>query len=387
MSQSLRASNMNMKKAKMESISYKKTILPDLISLLSARGSKDYREEYHSIYSSIIEIIKNTQYVTAGQSEQIKLKISATLLKDIEKVHSTISSCIDKYLQGAIAEAYALFNTQWGKIKIPKYEEHIKNMKFYRMRSRKEDEKEFSASDLLHIPIDKRHIIRNQRFSINGFPCLYASTSLYQCWEELRRPHLQELYAAGLLFTNDIALLDLRIIRNIKNAKQLKAFMVRLPLIIACSIKTKDDKAEFKAEYIIPQILLHTILNVKSNIDGILYSSLRKDYRYFLQYENIENSILNENIVIPAKVHYDNNTFVDDLKKMIEISQPLNFEQEIIKGLISFNKTEQYEKTIFGQMEQLLIDAPVCKADKLPQISLINLSKRLKEITNKVIII
>lgn len=378
---------MNMKKAKMETISYGRTILPDLISQLSARGSKDYREEYHSVFSSIKERIKDALYITAGQSEQIKLKISATLLKDIEKVHHTISLCIDKYLQGAIAEAYALFNMQWDKIKIPKYEEHIKNMKFYRMRSRKEDEKEFSASDLLHIPIDKRHIIKNQRFSINGFPCLYTSTSLYQCWEELRRPHLQELYAAGLLFTNDIALLDLRLIRNIKNAKQLKAFMVRLPLIIACSIKTKDDKAEFKAEYIIPQILLHTILNVKSNIDGILYSTLRKDYRYFLQYESIENSILNENIVIPAKVHYDKNTFVDDLKKMIEISQPLNFEQEIIKGLISFNKTDQYEETIFGQMEQLLMNAPIYKANKLPQISVINLSTRLKEITNKVTII
>lgn len=378
---------MNMKNAKMESISYKKTILPDLISQLSARGSKDYSKEYHSIYSSIIEIIKDVQFVTAGQSEQIKLEISATLLKDIEKVHSTISSCIDKYLQGAIAEANTVFNIQWGNMKIPEYEEHIEKMIFYRMRSRKEDEKDFSASDLLHIPIDKRHIIKNQRFSINGFPCLYAATSLYQCWEELRRPHLQDLYAAGLLFADDIALLDLRLIRNIKNEKQLKAFMVRLPLIIACSIKTKDDKSTFKAEYIIPQTLLHTILNANSNIDGVLYSSMRKDYRYFLQYENIENCALNENIVIPVKVHYDNNTFVDNLKKIMEISQPLNFEQEIIKGLISFNKTEQYEETIFGQMEQLLMNAYIYKADKLPQNSVINLSQRLKEITNKVTII
>ena len=193
-----------MKKAKIESISYERTILYDLISQLSARGSKSYREEYHSVFSSIIERIQDAQYVTAGQSEQIKLKISATLLKGIEKVHSTISSCIDKYLQGAIAEANTVFNIQWWNRKILEYEEHIENMIFYRMRTRKEDEKDFSASDLLHIPIDKRHIIKNQRFSINGFPCLYASTSLYQCWEELRRPHLQELYAAGLLFTNEL---------------------------------------------------------------------------------------------------------------------------------------------------------------------------------------
>lgn len=61
--------------------------------------------------------------------------------------------------------------------------------------------------------------------------------------------------------------------------------------------------------------------------------------------------------------------------------------KKIIKGLISFNKTEQYEETIFGQMEQLLMNAHIYKADKLTQNSVINLSTRLKEITNKITII
>ena len=150
------------------------------------------------------------------------------------------------------------------------------------MRNRNEEEgKDYVPSDLLHIPLNKRGIIANQRFSINGFPCLYASTSLYQCWEELRRPRLNNLYAAGLLFSNNMKLFDLRLIRTIKNEEQLRAYMTRLPLIIACSIKTSEDNDTFKPEYIISQILLHHIINKKDKIDGILFSSMRKDYDFF----------------------------------------------------------------------------------------------------------
>ena len=276
----------------------------------------------------------------------------------MDKVSSVISSCLDKYLSGEIADSYRIFKFKWDKLNVSKYEEEQEAQVFYRLRRRKEYEEEFEIKDLLHIPINKREVINNQRYSINGFPCLYASTSIYQCWEELRRPNLMNLYAAGLMFTENMRFLDLRLIRPINNESQLRTFLLRLPLIIACSIKVRNDNATFKPEYIIPQILLHTIINNKSKIDGILYSSMRKDYEYYNKAEpNIEDCSRNENIVVPAKVVCESSKICDKLLRQIEISQPLNFEQELIKGAISFEKYENYNNTIFGQMESILMSS------------------------------
>ena len=47
---------------------------------------------------------------------------------------------------------------------------------------------EVEAKELFHIPISKRGIVKTQRYSIPGYPCLYLGKSIYGCWEEMRRP-------------------------------------------------------------------------------------------------------------------------------------------------------------------------------------------------------
>lgn len=339
-----------------------KTILLNLIGLLSVRHcNNDFNDEYQRIISEIAEQLKNTRFVVAGKDDRIKIAIDEIISK-MADVSSFVSLIINKYLKGEITDANWVFKKHWEKNQMPYYDDIMDNRVFFRMRKKKDEEKDYVPSDLLHIPLSLRNKTVNQRFSINGFPCLYASTSLYQCWEELRRPHIQILFAAGLLFNNNLKLFDLRLIRAINNEKQLKAFLVRLPLIIACSIKTIDDKSSFKPEYIISQILLHYLINKKHNLDGIIYSSMRKDYDYFNAAHNPEECSKNENIVIPAKVTLDGNIFVDNLKELINISEPLSFEQEIIKGTIGFQETKQYNNSIFGQMEKLIMSANVYNA-------------------------
>ena len=337
------------------SISYE-SIIKILASSLSIRNPVlDYESEYMRIYKEIRDKIAAREYIIINRNNKVEI---SKIFQSIEKMHNVIQSCIAKYMCGNITKANVYFNNQWKKANIITYNELYRSHLFYRMRSKKEGEQNFEAPDLLHIPLNKRDLIKNQRFSINGFPCLYLSTSLYQCWEELRRPNLRNLYATGIMFTEDLKLFDLRLIRKIKTTKQLEAFLQRLPLILACSIKVKDDKGIFIPEYIISQSVLHTIIDKTNGIDGILYSSMRKDYDYYNADGNIMDYDRNENIVIPAKLVVENNgekkDLRDNLLRMIEIGEPRNFEQELIKGEIGYVTSKSYKKTIFGQMESLI---------------------------------
>ena len=38
--------------------------------------------------------------------------------------------------------------------------------------------------DLFHIPYSERYLVKNERFSISGQPCLYLATSLNIAWKE-----------------------------------------------------------------------------------------------------------------------------------------------------------------------------------------------------------
>ena len=40
----------------------------------------------------------------------------------------------------------------------------------------------FNRKDMLHIPFNKRELVKTQRFSISGVPCLYLGATSYVCW-------------------------------------------------------------------------------------------------------------------------------------------------------------------------------------------------------------
>ena len=50
------------------------------------------------------------------------------------------------------------------------------------------------------------------------------------------------------------------------------------PIILACTIKVKNELADFKPEYIIPQLLLELVSRNES-VDGIKFISTKVDYK------------------------------------------------------------------------------------------------------------
>lgn len=57
---------------------------------------------------------------------------------------------------------------------------------FFRARTHSGNGK-FTYEDMFHIPFDKRGIVKTQRYSFPGYPCLYVGATTYACWEELHR--------------------------------------------------------------------------------------------------------------------------------------------------------------------------------------------------------
>lgn len=50
---------------------------------------------------------------------------------------------------------------------------------WYRMRIREKNHKHFAAKDMFHIPFHLRGRVSSQRYSLPGYPCLYAGRSLW----------------------------------------------------------------------------------------------------------------------------------------------------------------------------------------------------------------
>lgn len=321
--------------------------------LLHERKETFFPNELSYILDQLTGILSETEFVCIDETKNGNDVNTFEIIQSIKQDKNRILKFVDYYMEGKLSSCFHAFNIWWNEKSFGSYDDEYERTYFYRMRERKKDDKAFEYEDLLHIPFEKRGKIGNQRYSINGFPCLYVSTSLYESWEELRRPHLQNLYAIAIAFTKSLKILDLRLVRNISSIGQLKSYLLRLPLILACSIKVLEDSATFKPEYIIPQTLLHSI---RKDLDGILYTSLRKDYAFYdSDFDKCSN---NDNIVLPVRTNKKNG-HCEEMMKIINVSEALNFEHEMIKGSINRNKfsnkkSDKYENTIMGQMEKRL---------------------------------
>jgi hypothetical protein len=194
------------------------------------------------------------------------------------------------------------------------------------------------AAGMFHIPFDRRYLVGNQRFSISGYPCLYAASSVYLAYQELRNPGwTPSLYAAKLQAIRNeigqIVLLDLRNHVNEMRRKhldrphsydgQLIKFFATWPLMMATSVPVRDSD-KFHEEYVIPQLVLEWVNNTSRGagrdkfFSGIAFSSSRvsqADPAYANDY----------NVVIPA--HSSAPRGLCSVRtKQIRVSSPITIE-------------------------------------------------------------
>lgn len=155
--------------------------------------------------------------------------------------------------------------------------------KLYRLRKMKSP-KEKRILDFFHVPFKERYLMGTYRYSIPGYPSLYCAESVYGAWEEMDRSELNEFGYAIFKVKEDFRLLDLRWrfedeeLQN--NGDKLLNYMLRLPLIIACSMQVKHSRDKFVPEYIFPQQIFKWLMDrmqkmnySEGDILGVMYTS------------------------------------------------------------------------------------------------------------------
>ena len=137
-------------------------------------------------------------------------KLSDSDFLDLIEIKKDILIVIRLYLSGQSGEAYKRFellaskiSDDWSELKYSINEENA----FIRIRTTAEPLNR--RRDMFHVPFDKRQLITKQRYSIEGFPCLYLAGCAYTAWLELNRPQFDTIWASSFRPTKEIDLLDL----------------------------------------------------------------------------------------------------------------------------------------------------------------------------------
>lgn len=249
-----------------------------------------YMEEIKIIKSFPSEIIENTQ-------ENIKLitdSLSYYYNADIDKAKKNIFNLLSKYknnpfIFSALDNSYAFRGlAPFDNLHDPSctYSQmNTKKLSFFKARI---GTNKFTREDMLHIPFHKRDLIKTQRFSIPGVPCLYLGTTSYVCWLEMNKPQDNEFNVSSYKIPGELTILNLvgeQMLINgqasnclmcsdeykIENINALKAMIEFFPIICATSYTIRNTDRQFKSEYIISQLVMQCLEEL--NINGIAYVS------------------------------------------------------------------------------------------------------------------
>ena len=285
----------------------------------------------------------------------------------INYLNKKILQVFDEYFNGKTFFANKILNETLDNINYKKlqFERTSKERIFY--RGRPKSDKQYTKSELFHIPFQYRSRVSTNRYSIPGIPALYLGENSYTCWEEFDRKSFKEIYFSvfeSVDKTNIIEMLRIEdLLTDIKNGNIetnfipyiILQYFVSFPISIACSIKVYNKEGNFKPEYIIPQMLLEYITQ-DEEIHGLKFPSTK------INYSKLKN-IQAYNYVFPIKESQESG-FCSILKNKFKLSAPSSLELEDLLD-------DPYIKTI------LVSDGVgIEKNDNSPKISIIENDER-----------
>ena len=229
----------------------------------SINGPADFVQRLKGVYAQYHNEVAGKVFANKGQM----IPFDSV---DCSEQESTIINIIHAYLAGRIYDSMARTCSLWGKKLINSisiiHPHDGKNI-YYRTRNCSKENAPTTPCGMFHTPYELRGLVGTARYSVPGFPSLYLTRNLYTAWEESRRANINNLYAARLQLQRPLSLMDLRLHRSFEHIQpenlpyMLVGYLRTIPLIIACSLKVKRDNDTFKPEYILPQLILHAVIN------------------------------------------------------------------------------------------------------------------------------
>lgn len=284
------------------------------------------------------------------------------IVSEIEKCANSIILSVELYYQGNIVDAQStiidIINSFEDKspaitnvnnsIAFPQsLDSNNYEVQFFRARLN-EAVVDFSADEMLHIPFNKREIVKSERFSIPGLPCLYLGNSSYVCWIEMGSPAEHKFNVSPVVLDNTqkvfnltVSIRDLYSIKEkeneVGNNEELEEYTINLLKLLVLAISTSftvpNSNRNFKSEYIVSQMIMLACKN--RNIDGITYYSKRVSDELFA-------SVVGINLVLFAT--YNGEDELSNICKHISVGDSFNF--SMFKQLLPSLLCKEYDLCI-----------------------------------------
>lgn len=309
---------------------------PSLMVPSKCEGDEDFPKALERQLALYSRWVRKNLFREEDKNESLKV------IDKMEAMCNCVMKAVDMYYRGLPANAYD--SVKSGLDYLLKDDGYcsfsqLKGERFYRMRVENDNwvKRTVDKNGMFHIPFTMRGIVKTQRYSVPGFPCLYLGKHVEGCWEELGRPTLSNCLISRFEQKEGLPLnvLDMRVPNvcewyddngELKSLKEINRMVTLFPLIIACTFKTKSQIAPFKPEYIVPQLLLQYVKergyeeNKKKKkgereIYGVMYTSVQIPV-----HEQTNGQEIYGNVVLPVIDIKD--SYCSRLKDMFEWTEP-----------------------------------------------------------------
>ena len=255
---------------------------------------EQFIDEIFTNYQTNLNAITGTDYLTDRVRNESA--VARSLCIELRK-------CIEEYLLGHPPKAYGTLKRVLESI-APCFQAmytptDVAGSLSHLYKIRLDARAVLSQKEVFHVPFEARHLVATYRYSIPGLPCLYLGGSAYVCWEECGKPALDSVHLCRFAPASGctLRLLDFgwrpaqmaALIDSGRYANQLSrpsgasnlvvAYALCWPLLAVCSIKVRHPAANFKPEYLVPQLVLQW-LTTETDIDGVRFFTT-KTSRYF----------------------------------------------------------------------------------------------------------
>ena len=236
-----------------------------------------------------------------------------------------------------------------------------KGAELYRMRSANTFTKytKEGSEEMYHIPFELRYKVGNARFNIPGFPIFYLASSVYGCWEEMKRTDLDFANVALFKPTQDLIFLDLTLPKSNKDMDA--STILTLPLILASRMKVERPEENYISEYSIPQLVMECLITMRnkeaipeSNIIGIRYESIHQDERDLLFDKTYKDDIFVNYAIPPFEV--SERGVCPKIKQLFEFWDNTSWAEIKYRNvdISSYDSKTHYEQSVFGAIEHRL---------------------------------
>lgn len=282
-------------------------------------------------------------------------------INEVVSLCDAVLTCFDYAYSGNQTKAYETLSPQLHKLSYLKPFVDV-GESFYRMRLRKDDV-QFGYKDLLPIPDDKRYLVKTQRFSMPGLPCLYLGYHANACWEELHRPPVGDCMISRYEVIKKFQVISLEIPSYDTFSSDLNACVKLFPLIMACMVKVADYSDPYKSCYLIPQLIMEWLtcdeIAIHQDFKGVRYTSVHVNGQF--NYPQITFNNLALPVPGPKKPF-----FAKGLDELFVLTEPTSEEYERIKnnldvGVVNVDifkdPMAHYDLSLFGLLERNLKNA------------------------------